>query len=229
MRFPGSLKERAFFWCRKILLALAGTACTAFGIAFNAAAGLGNDPVAVFYDGLRNALRLSPGRLGVAANLINYALMALVFLLDRRYVNIGTLLYTLPMGSLVDWGSAFYGALRLPGSLAWRILSACCGYFLLYFGISVFISLKIGVDPLTGLILVLRDRLRCSYRAVKIACDLAALAAGAALGGKFGAVTVLSAVLAGPLIERLTKAHQKSLLAWLKIGRPAPAAKKPMN
>ncbi len=225
MRFPDSLKERAFFWCRKILLALAGTACTAFGIAFNAAAGLGNDPVAVFYDGLRNALQLSPGRLGVAANLINYALMALVFLLDRQYVNIGTLLYTLPMGSLVDWGSAFYGALRLPGSLAWRILSACCGYFLLYFGISVFISLKIGVDPLTGLILVLRDRLRCSYRAVKIACDLAALAAGAALGGKFGAVTVLSAVLAGPLIERLTKAHQKYLLTWLKIGRPAPAAK----
>lgn len=213
----GITKRPRIIWIKKILLALTGTAFTSCGMAFNSAAGLGNDPVAVFYDGVRHAAKLSSGQLGIATNIINYSLMVLVFSVGRKYVNIGTFLYTLPMGNFIDWSTAFYNRLGVPHILVWQIVSSCCGCFLLYFGISIFISLNIGVDPITGAIMILKDHSRLSYRAIKVICDLAVLAAGILLGGKFGAVTVFSALIAGPSIQWLSEIHKKHLLVWLKV------------
>lgn len=204
-------------WLLKCVLALFGTACSAFGMAINSAAGLGNDPVAVFYDGIRSLARLSPYQLGVATNIINYSLAAAVFILNRKYINIGTFLYTLPMGSFIDAGTHIYRSLGLTPSLAVKILSACAGCLLLYFGISLFVSLEIGIDPVSGMLMILKDHFHCSYKAVKIACDIAALVLGAMLGGKFGAVTIVSALLGGPLIEMFCRINKKHLFVWLKI------------
>ena len=172
-------------------------------MAINSAAGLGNDPVAVFYDGIRSLARLSPYQLGVATNIINYSLAAAVFILD----------------SFIDAGTHIYRSLGLPPSLAVKILSACAGCLLLYFGISLFVSLEIGIDPVSGMLMILKDRFHCSYKAVKIVCDIAALVSGAMLGGKFGAVTIASALLGGPLIELFCRINKKHLFVWLKIGK----------
>lgn len=40
----------------RILIALAGVIMIGIGLAFNSSAMLGNDPIAVFYDGVRNLL-----------------------------------------------------------------------------------------------------------------------------------------------------------------------------
>lgn len=215
---PG--KQKKFFSAnqlKKYVLALFGAAAAGFGMAFNSAATLGNDPVAVFYDGIRNTANLSPSQLGIATNIINYSLIVIVFLVNRKYINIGTFINTLPMGSFIDLGTLFYNSMKLPHTLPVQILTACMGCFLLYFGISVFISLEVGVDPITGVILTLQEHFQCSYKAVKITCDVITLITGALLGGKFGVVTVASAIVGGPLIELFSHINKKHMLLWLKI------------
>ena len=55
----------------RIILAILGIILVGTGVAFNAAAALGNDPVGIVYDGIRSALNLSSEQLGMASNIVN--------------------------------------------------------------------------------------------------------------------------------------------------------------
>mgnify|MGYP003304406722 CR=1 FL=1 len=59
----------------------------------------------------------------------------------------------------------------------------------------------IGTDPFTGLVLVIRDRLQKEYRLVKIGYDVTLIVLGTLLGGKLGVVTIITALLGGPVIQ----------------------------
>lgn len=91
----------------RILLALAGIVLVGIGISFNAASALGNDPIGIVYDGIRNAAGLSSQQLGMASNITNIILLVIVFFTGRRYVNIGTLIYLAPYGLVVSLGERF--------------------------------------------------------------------------------------------------------------------------
>ena len=104
----------------KIVLAAAGIVMVGMGVAFNAAAALGNDPVGIVYDGIRNTAQLSAGQLGMASNIVNIVLMILVFCLDRHYVNIG--LAALLFGLFRALSNVYTGfdalvALKLPSTI----------------------------------------------------------------------------------------------------------------
>ena len=64
---------------RKCFLALLGILLIGVGVSFNAMAKLGNDPVGIFYDGIRNALGLNQEQLGMASNLVNIVLLVFLF------------------------------------------------------------------------------------------------------------------------------------------------------
>ena len=71
------------------------------GVAFNAAAALGNDPVGIVYDGIRSALNLSSEQLGMASNIVNIVTCSNNLLLGKtlcKYWNI--YLYYSILGSL---------------------------------------------------------------------------------------------------------------------------------
>ena len=89
---------------KKIIMAIVGIVFVGVGVAFNAAAALGNDPVGIVYDGLRNAANLSSTQLGMASNFVNLVLAVVVFLGNRHYVNNGTVMYIITYGFFVDIG-----------------------------------------------------------------------------------------------------------------------------
>lgn len=185
----------------KLLLAIVGIILVGIGVAFNAAAALGNDPVGIMYDGLRNAAHLSSGQLGMASNIVNVVLVAAVFLLDRHYVNIGTFIYIIPYGFVVDLGGRLYHLLFPVQTLPVQILGAVIGCTLLYTGVAMYITADIGLDPFTGLVMVLRDKVKKEYRSVKICFDIGCIVVGTLLGGKLGVITIITAFTAGPVIQ----------------------------
>ena len=75
---------------KRCVIAEIGIFMIAVGVSFNAMAQLGNDPVGIFYDGIRNALSLSQTQLGIASNLINIIFFGLLCLFGRKYIHIGT-------------------------------------------------------------------------------------------------------------------------------------------
>lgn len=195
----------------KLLLAAAGILLVGIGIAFNAAAALGNDPIGIVYDGIRNTAGLSPQQLGMASNLVNIALVAAVFLLGRRYVNIGTFIYIIPYGTIVSLGGKLYGILFQVQTLPIRMLGAAIGCLLLYTGVAMFITADIGLDPFTGMVMIIRDKIGKEYGTVKVCFDAGCIILGFVLGGKLGIITILTALSAGPLIQLFANRFAKMM------------------
>lgn len=209
----------ALLW--KILIALVGVALVGFGLAFNSAAGLGNDAVAVLYDGVRNVLGLQADKLGLVTNLVNFIFIAIVFFLGRKYINIGTFIYALPMGNFVSIGFKFYEILNIPSTIPGSILTSFLGCSMLFLGIGIFIAVDIGMDPCTGIIMLVRDKIKSQYKTAKIICDVITLALGFTLGGKVGVVTVIAALIAGPTIQKISELFNNAVLKKLNLGKQA--------
>jgi uncharacterized protein len=201
----------------RILIAVVGVAIVGFGLAFNSSSMLGNDPVAVFYDGVRNLCGLPREKLGLVTNCINCTFIVTMFILGRKYINIGTFIYTLPMGSFIDLGFKIHKVLNIPETLNGRIITAFCGCLMLFLGVGIFIATNIGMDPCTGIVIIVRDKIKSQYRIAKIICDICMLSLGFAFGGKIGVVTVISALIAGPTIQKISEIVDRKILKWVKL------------
>ncbi|MDQ5983318.1 MAG: hypothetical protein RUMPE_00323 [Eubacteriales bacterium SKADARSKE-1] len=194
---------------RKILLVCFGEILLGFGIVFNSSAGFGNDSVTVFYDGLHKTIGVS---FGFATNMINITLLIILLFLGRKYINIGTLIYALPLGSIINFAFKVYPVFNLSYTMSGRIASAVIGCLLLFVSLSCFVAAQIGVDPWNGVTLVLCDKTGMQYRVLKILIDVATLFIGLALGGSAGVTTVIAAILGGPLIQQISQWMRKFIL-----------------
>lgn len=190
---------------RKCLIAVMGILLVGIGVAFNAMAQLGNDPVGIFYDGIRNAMGLKAEQLGMASNVVNVVLTVFLFFTGRRYLNLGTLIYILPYGLCVDIGTFLYGRIFVEDALWCRGIACVAGCLLLYIGVAIFIAMDIGLDPMTGTAMVVRDWLHWDYKKAKWLFDGCMTLLGFVLGGTLGLVTILSAVTAGPAIQYIAE------------------------
>ncbi|HIS06580.1 MAG TPA: hypothetical protein IAC99_02830 [Candidatus Choladocola avistercoris] len=194
--------EQGKVTAKSVLIALIGVLLVGVGVAFNNCAGLGNDPVGIVYDGIRNVTGMGAEQLGLASNIVNLSLALLVFFTGRKYISVGTLVYFLPYGFFVELGILLYQLLAPEtGGLAVQIAFSVVGCLLLCLGVAVYITMDIGVDPFTGIVLVIRDAVKKEYRIVKIIFDITMIILGTVLGGKLGAVTIITALTAGPVIQ----------------------------
>ena len=190
---------------RKCLIAVVGILLVGVGVSFNAMAQLGNDPVGIFYDGIRNAMGLNQEQLGLASNVVNVVLTIFLLFAGRRYLNLGTLIYILPYGSCVDIGTFLYGRIFVADDLWCRTIACVAGCLLLYIGVAIFIAMDIGLDPMTGTAMVVRDWLHWDYKKAKWLFDGCMTLLGFVLGGTLGVVTILSAITAGPAIQYIAE------------------------
>lgn len=204
---------------KKLPLALVGIALVGFGLAFNSAGMLGNDAVAVLYDGVRSAIGFPIEKLGLVTNLVNIVFVAIVFIVNRKYINIGTFIYALPLGNFVDLGFKIHQFLKIPGSLTGRIITSFFGCSMLFLGIGIFIAMDIGMDPCTGVVMLVRDKINGQYKFAKILLDVCSILVGFALGGKVGLVTVIAAFIAGPTIQKVSEVFDKTVLRRLKLSK----------
>ncbi len=194
---------------KKVFFALIGILLIGVGVAFNNSSGLGNDPIGLVYDGVRNVAKLSNEQLGTASNFVNWGLIILLFFIGRRYINIGTLIYILPYGFFVNLGAMIYNNYFISDSVVFRWFTVVVGCLLLYTGVAIFIVMDMGLDPFSGLVMVIRDKLGWDYKKTKILFDIIMLIIGISLGGRLGAVTILTALSAGPGIQFISNQLRK--------------------
>jgi uncharacterized membrane protein YczE len=200
----------------KIVIAFIGLLFAGIGIAFNAAALLGNDPISVLYDGVRKTIRFTPEQFGIVSAMVNIALMIIVFFTNRKYIHIGTFIYVISLGASISLGTVVYEILHLSANIFTRGFSAGLGSLMLFVGIAIFIVVDIGLDPWTGIVFILSDKVKQPYKRVKVIFDLVTLIIGILLGGKIGIITVLTAFLAGPSIQYFSDLFRKNWASPLK-------------
>lgn len=204
--------KKHIYFSYKVMLSFLGILLVGVGISLNAMAGLGNDPVTIFYDGIKNMAGLSAEQLGVATNIVNWGLLVIVFFLDKHYVNIGTFIYILPLGTIIDSATKIIESLHISHTMLARSFMAALGCMILAMGLGLFIAIDMGVDSFTGIVLILRDKTKKPYKMVKICFDFTCVLLGILLGGKFGVVTLLTAIFTGILISYFSGAAKKLFL-----------------
>lgn len=198
---------------KRILLFLFSVAMMGVGIGLNSCVGLGTDPISVFSDGVHNFFHIS---LGSAFNVTNCTIFLIVLFLGRRYINIGTLIHAMFLGTFVNIGVNIYSLLGIGESFFLKIITATIACLLLFFGTALLISVNIGLDVWTGLAMLLRDKTHKEYKFFRVAIDIFSFAAGYLMGGTVGVITLLAACFGGPIIQRFVGTIEKSILA--KIG-----------
>lgn len=204
-------------------------------IAFNNLARLGNDPVSVFLDGVRNLISKinhanNTNDLAIATYLVSIVLFILVLVIKRKYVNIGTLIYTFLLGTFISLGIKLYYMLGFRGAsqdsmqiilnlisstkintqeLMFQIVISMIVCLLLFLGISIFILINIGLDPFTALAMIFSDFTKIPFKISKIILDILFLLLGWMFGGEVGIVTIVAACLGGPIINRFVILFKK--------------------
>lgn len=207
------MKQGKITW-KKILAAAFGVLLVGVGVAFNNCVGFGNDPIGIVYDGIRSISGMNQAQLGMASNVVNIVLLVFLFFAGRRYVSVGTFVYLIPYGFCVDLGNYIYHHLAFTDAFPLRIVFSVIGCTLLCLGVAIYITVDIGVDPFTGVVLVLWGVIKKEYRYVKIGFDLTMVILGTLLGGKLGVVTILTALIVGPVIQFFMNILKKY---WLKM------------
>lgn len=185
--------------CRDILLIEIGLMISSFGTALFYAGDLGSGAMATFSDGLHLVLHIS---YGTANTLANVALLGLLFLLNREYINIGTILCVFTIGPWVNLFTPPLQSLGLAGmSIAVRLLCAVGGFVLMGTGLGLYMAVGRGLGALEGLVQYAREKTGVSVRTAKILQDAILVVGGIGLGAAWGIGTLLAILCTGPVLQ----------------------------
>ena len=198
----------------KLLLCILSIIILGISIAFNTKAALGTDAIAVFFNGVSNFSHLN---LGLATNIVNCTLAVIVIIIDRKYINIGTLIYALALGPSINLGITLYEAMGITDNYLPRFLVSIFGIILAVIGLGIFIAVNIGVDPWSALAIISSKKLNKSFGFMKMSIDIMVLVVGFLLGGKVREITLIAAFVSGPCIQKVSEFVDNILNDMLKF------------
>ena len=195
-----SIKE----WLVRIVILLVGLTIAHLGVTLFLLAEQGSDPFNVFVQGLyrttlslTNAAFLTHGRVHIV---ICFLIIAVLLVIDRSYVKIGTLLCMIFGGPIIDFFTLLLAPLiQKASSVPMRILILALGCVILAYGMTIVISSDAGTGPNDLVAIVISDKSGWKFSLVRIAVDVCFVIAGFLLGGRFGVGTIICAALVGPV------------------------------
>ncbi len=187
-----------------VILTVIGAVLCGLGCGFINFASLGMDAIGLFYDGIRSMLNLAPDQIGTASYIVCFILSVFLWFADRRYVNIGSIIYIIMYGAFANIGTVMWEKLAPRGGIYLNALISALGLLILYVGLGIYIAVDIGVDAFTGVMLWLSNVTHKEMKYVKIAFDLGLALIGFLLGGTLGIITPVSIIIGGPCISFLT-------------------------
>ena len=189
----------------RVLLLLAGLCIAHLGVTMFLQADLGSDPFNVLIQGLFRTLPwpawagMTHGRTHL---LVSLGIMAVLFFVDRPQVRIGTVLCMALGGPIIDVYTVWLGPVINGGlPLAARLPVLALGCVILAFGMTVVIRSEAGTGPNDLVAVVISEKLKRPFGAVRVAVDLCFALAGFAMGGVLGLGTVICAFLVGPAAQ----------------------------
>lgn len=209
--------NKAFNLIKRLILFFVGMSIIQFGVALFLKTSIGSDPFTVFTQGLASTLnktnlkdfsivKLISGTAevtpGVANMIILIVLFAIILLVERNRINIGTLICVVGVGPIIDFGVNVVSHFPVDSyNYLIKMLLVLFGCFIIAVGFSILSASSIGVAPNDIIPFIIQDKIKIEYRWVRIGLDAAFLVIGFVLGGKIGVGTVISMISTGPFIQ----------------------------
>jgi uncharacterized membrane protein YczE len=210
------LKEKTV----RIGLLLVGLCVAHFGVTLFLLSNLGSDPFNVLIQGLTRMvpwpawLAMTHGRVHLAVSVL---IVAVLLMVDRPQIRIGTLVCMALGGPIIDVFTALLTPVIHAGlPLAIRITVLAAGCVILAFGMTVVICSEAGTGPNDLVAVVISEKSGKPFGIVRMCTDLAFAAVGFLLGGTVGLGTVICALLVGPVAQTFMPISRKICTVCVK-------------
>ena len=197
---------------KKLLLFLLGMSIIQFGVALFLRMNIGSDPFTVFTQGLANTLNNLGMNVttGTANRIILVVLFSIILLLNKNHIKIGTIICVIGVGPIIDLGLRVVSVLPVESySYLLKMFLIALGCFIIAIGFSILSATKVGVAPNDIIPFIIKERINCEYRWIRICMDAFLLIGGFMLGGTVGVGTIIAMATTGPFIQLCLPYGQK--------------------
>lgn len=190
-------------WIRRVILLLVGLTIAHLGVTLFLLAELGSDPFNVMIQGLYRSLPWPDFMThGYVHMVVSFGIILVLLVVDRSYIRIGTLLCMFLGGPIIDVFTAALGSIiNARSPMVLRLAALVAGCVILAFGMTVVINSKAGTGPNDLVAVVISDKTRRKFGAVRITVDVCFALTGFLLGGTLGLGTIICAFLVGPAAQ----------------------------
>ena len=197
---------------KELLLFLLGMSIIQFGVALFLRMNIGSDPFTVFTQGLANTLNNLGMNVttGTANRIILVVLFSIILLLNKNHIKIGTIICVIGVGPIIDLGIRVVSVLPVESySYLLKMFLIALGCFIIAIGFSILSATKVGVAPNDIIPFIIKERINCEYRWIRICMDAFLLIGGFMLGGTVGVGTIIAMATTGPFIQLCLPYGQK--------------------
>ena len=197
---------------KKLLLFLLGMSIIQFGVALFLRMNIGSDPFTVFTQGLANTLNNLGMNVttGTANRIILVVLFSIILLLNKNHIKIGTIICVIGVGPIIDLGIRVVSVLPVESySYLLKMFLIALGCFIIAIGFSILSATKVGVAPNDIIPFIIKERINCESRWIRICMDAFLLIGGFMLGGTVGVGTIIAMATTGPFIQLCLPYGQK--------------------
>lgn len=144
----------------------------------------------------------------MASFVIAVCMIVFVFFYDRRQIYIGTIIYQVVYSSCLD----LFGTVHRYSGVWWiDFLIMCVGITVFAVGTGLYASADFGRGSYEALTFSLASKNRWPVKNVRMTLDILLAVSGVALGGRFGACTIVTILISGPIIQTISRTMQKKL------------------
>lgn len=191
------MKRKQLFF--KIILSVIGLFILGIGVSLTLLSNLGTDPASTLELGMSKIFNIS---YGTAAAIYNFTLIAIVFLIDKKYVNISSILAVFVIGYTAELFKLILSSLNiLAMPYIFRILICILGCFIISIGVTIYIFSDLGVAATDCIAEIISDKITVSYRVIRIISDLILVILGYFTGGTVGVGTIIIALFIGIFVQ----------------------------
>lgn len=180
---------------KKLGIIVVGSVIAAYGITLAMYAGFGGATLAVLWQGLSKTF---PMTIGMASFVVAAAMVLFVLFYDRRQIHIGTVLYQIVYSTCVD----LFANCHVYSETMWiNFLIMMLGVVVFAVGTGLYAAASLGRGSYEALTFALAEKNNWQVKLVRMVLDILMVIAGVLLGGKFGACTIVTVIISGPIIQ----------------------------
>lgn len=193
------------FWTRLVMMII-GVTVQGFGLSLLIRLALGTDPCSCLTQGVINYVPISFGTAQLLCHLVTFVF---VLRFDMSYIGFGTIGNMVFLGYIADffgwiWDSALPQGFFASQAVRWGLLVPVLVVFIL--GAATYMTAGLGSSPYDAMPFIISHKCKkIPFKAVRMIWDISFMAAGFALGGDVGIVTLGVAFFLGPVIAFMQK------------------------
>ena len=205
-------------WIIRVVLLLLGLTIAHLGVTLFLQADMGSDPFNVLIQGLYRFFPW-PGFMthGYVHVGVSFLIILALLVVDRGYIQIGTLLCMILGGPILDGFTLLLGGVIHSGSALWlRLAARVLGCVILAFGMTIVIKSQAGTGPNDLVAVVISDKTKRKFGLVRIFVDVCFAAVGFLLGGTLGLGTIVCACLVGPAAQIFMPVSERLCRQFMK-------------